>query len=713
MRRDIIGMKTGPAAGWLFPRPFETTRSLQFAAAFFLAHAASLSLIRYGGPLAPAWPPVGIALAALFVLPVSHRLAVLLGVAVLDMFSNVLQGFATPTAAAYLVVSTVEILIADTLLRRYVRMPLRFNRVRDVFTLAVGTAVAAAIVCVPAGVVANISSNAPVLPSALVWFVGDVLAFLIFTPLFVLLFNPAASAGGGHRRRWLVAEVTLIGAVLIAGSLWAFQGRPIAGPLSAHPYMLTLPILWATLRFGQQGALWSVVAVGTVGVVLLVSEMPLSLGGDTAESALVVLQVFLGILAVGSLVLATALRELRDTAQTNAEMVAALTASEQRLRQSQKMEAIGQLAGGVAHDFNNVLAAILMQLGELRLVRDLPRAARELLVDAETSAQRAARLTRQLLVFSRQQAMQPRVLDLNGLVRAHVRLLRRVVPSTHTLAVSTTPVPLVASVDEGMIEQVLLNLVLNARDAQLAGGTISINTEARRVDDVQGELAVGEYAVLTVTDTGTGIAAEDMPRLFEPFFTTKPPGQGTGLGLATAYGIVQQHGGTIRVQSTPSVGTSMEVWLPRTDEPLPDRITPSSEVLAIEPGEFAIPATILVVEDEPTVRRLLQRVLEREGFRVRVAASGREALDGWADYGMSVDLVVTDVVMPGGVSGTELARELQRLRPSLPIVFTSGYDPDYDPSDVTMIPGENFVPKPATAEQLLAVVRRMMPAPAE
>jgi nitrogen-specific signal transduction histidine kinase/CheY-like chemotaxis protein len=408
-------------------------------------------------------------------------------------------------------------------------------------------------------------------------------------------------------------------------------------------------------------------------------------------------------------VLATALREQRDTAFANARMVAALTESEQRLRQSQKMEAIGQLAGGVAHDFNNVLAAILMQLEELRLVRDLPRAARELLVDAETSAQRAARLTRQLLVFSRQQAMQPRVLDVNQLVRTHVRLLRRVVPSTHTLAVTTAPAPLAVSADEGMIEQVLLNLVINARDAQPEGGVIAIGTEARHVAEDSPDLVAGDYAVVTVTDTGTGIAADHLPRLFEPFFTTKPPGQGTGLGLATAYGIVQQHQGTIRVRSTPGHGTSMEVWLPLTDAPLPERATPATEVLAVDSGEHETPATILIVEDEPTVRRLLQRVLEREGYRVRVAATGREALDGWTEYGFGVDLVITDVVMPGGVSGTELARELQRLSPSLPIVFTSGYDPGYDPSDMTMIPGENFVPKPATAEQLLAVVRRMMP----
>lgn len=702
-------MNAGPAAGWLIPRPFAAGRALQLAAAFFVAHVASLSLIRYGGPLAPAWPPVGIALAALQLLPVSHRRLVLVGVIVMDTLSNMLQGYATPAAASYLVVSIGELLLADTLLRRFASVPLRFDRVRDILKLLVATGITSAVVSVPAAVIAHLTSDAPLLSSALVWFVGDMLAFLIFTPFVLLLYHPAPSAVGMLRRPWALGEAALIASVVAGGSVWAFQGGTIAGPLSAHPYMLSIPILWATLRFGQRGALASVMLVGIVGVALLISDQPLSLGGGDAESALVILQVFLGVLAVSSLVLATALREQRDTAFANAQMVEALTASEQRLRQSQKMEAIGQLAGGVAHDFNNILAAILMQMEELRLVKDLPRAARELLVDAEASAQRAARLTRQLLVFSRQQAMQPRVLDLNPLVRAHVRLLRRVLPSTHTLAVTTAPTPLVVSADDGMIEQVLLNLVINARDAQADGGTITIATEAREVAMASSDLETGRYAVVIVTDTGTGISAEHLPRLFEPFFTTKPPGQGTGLGLATAYGIVQQHQGTIRVHSTPGAGTAMEVWLPVTDAPLPERATPAGDVLAVDTDEHLTPATILIVEDEPTVRRLLQRVLERDGYRVRVATTGREALDGWAEYGLDVDLVVTDVVMPGGISGTELARELQQLRPGLPIVYTSGYDPGYDPTDVTMVPGENFVPKPATAEQLLTVVRKMMP----
>jgi len=701
----------------LLPTPFAKAPALWLALAFFASHVLALSLIRLSGPLAPAWPPVGVAFAAFIILPPSHRRLIFVGVAVLDTLSNTLQGFMTPTALAYLAVSLSELWLAERLLRRFARPTLSFARVSDVLVFVGIITIASAASAVPASLVAKVSSGADPLNAGAIWWIGDMLGYILVTPLAVLLaFRPAARERGPRGLRLI--EMGLLLLTLILGGIWAFQGRGIVGPLDAHPYMLTVPILWATLRFDQLGTLWSVLVTGIVGVGLLMADLPLlSLGGQSNADALILLQVFLGVVAVSSLVLATALRAQQDATVANARMIAALTESEQRLRQSQKMEAIGQLAGGVAHDFNNVLAAILMQLGEIRLVKDLPRMAAELLSDVEQAAQRAARLTRQLLVFSRQQAMQSRVLDLNQLVRNHARLLRRVVPSTHELSVQLNPAPLIVAADAGMIEQVMLNLVLNARDAQREGGKILVITAPRSIlpgsrrGTSDNELPPGDYAVITVSDSGIGIPPENVPRLFEPFFTTKPPGQGTGLGLATAYGIVQQHGGTIAVDSRPGFGTTMEVWLPITEAPVAEDADPIDGPLDADSGEHASPLTILVVEDEPTVRRLMARVLERDGFRVRTASSGREALDHWTDYAGVVDLVLTDVVMPGGVSGTQLGRELRNRHPDLPVVYTSGYDPDYDPSDVTMVPGENFVPKPATADQLLAVIRRQLVGP--
>ncbi len=696
----------------LLPTPLAKAPALWLALAFFASHALALSLIRLSGPLAPAWPPIGVAFAALIILPPSHRALIFVGVAVLDTLSNTLQGFMTPTALAYLGVSLSELWLAERLLRRFAKPTLTFANVGDVLVFVGIITVTSAASAVPASVIAKVSSGADPLNAGVIWWIGDMLGYILVTPLTVLLaFRPASRERGPRSLRLI--EMGLMLLTLVVGGVWAFQGRGIVGPLDAHPYMLTVPILWATLRFDQLGTLWSVLVTGIVGVGLLMADLPLlSLGGQSNTDALILLQVFLGVVAISSLVLATALRAQQDATVANARMIAALTESEQRLRQSQKMEAIGQLAGGVAHDFNNVLAAILMQLGEIRLVKDLPRMAAELLSDVEQAAQRAARLTRQLLVFSRQQAMQSRVLDLNQLVRNHARLLRRVVPSTHELSVQLNPAPLIVAADAGMIEQVLLNLVLNARDAQREGGKILVITAPRTLlPGTSGDLPPGEYAVITVSDNGIGIPPENIPRLFEPFFTTKPPGQGTGLGLATAYGIVQQHGGTIGVDSHPNVGTTMEVWLPVTQAPVAEDAEPIDGPLEADSGEHASPLTILVVEDEPTVRRLMARVLERDGFRVRTAASGREALDHWGDHAGVVDLVLTDVVMPGGVSGTQLGRELRNRHPNLPIVYTSGYDPDYDPSDVSMVPGENFVPKPATADQLLAVIRRQLVGP--
>ena len=381
---------------------------------------------------------------------------------------------------------------------------------------------------------------------------------------------------------------------------------------------------------------------------------------------------------------------------------------EEQLRQVQKLEAIGQLAGGIAHDFNNILAAIMMQAGMARGLTGLPAEASELLQDIDAAAQRAANLTRQLLLFSRKQAMQERPVELNDLVATVMRMLKRVVPEHVQLHVSLHPRALVVQADPGMLEQVVMNLTVNARDAMPDGGVLSIETFSREVttEEARGLPGAtgGPYVGLRVRDTGGGIDPQLLGNIFDPFFSTKEPGKGTGLGLSTVFGIVQQHRGTILVDSAPGHGTTMEVLFPSHQlgvvaPPLPEPAVPATTTAT---------HTILVVEDDRSVRALTQRILERQGYRVHIAASGREALDEWERYSPSIDLLLTDLVMPGGVGGVELAEVLQARSPGLRVVYSSGYDPNHGTRAERLEPGVNFLQKPATPRQILAVVGQML-----
>lgn len=377
---------------------------------------------------------------------------------------------------------------------------------------------------------------------------------------------------------------------------------------------------------------------------------------------------------------------------------------EDQLRQVQKLEAIGQLAGGVAHDFNNILAAMMMQVGMARTLAGLPAEAEELLQDIQASAQRAASLTRQLLVFGRKQVMQPRQVELNELVSELARMLRRVVPENLQLELAMHPQALTVTADPGMLEQVIMNLTVNARDAMTTGGVLTIETFARTLsaEDVRPFAGVepGQFNGVRVRDTGSGIPPEARVHIFEPFFTTKDPGKGTGLGLPTVFGIVQQHHGVVLVESEVGHGSVFEVLLPAR---LP------AEARAAEPVAESLPRpllrrTILVVEDDASVRQLTRRILERGGYRVHAARSGREALDQWERYEPPADLVLTDLVMPDGVGGVELASQLQSRSPSLHVIYTSGYDPDHGTHRVRLEPGVNFLQKPATPRQIIDLV---------
>jgi PAS domain S-box-containing protein len=376
---------------------------------------------------------------------------------------------------------------------------------------------------------------------------------------------------------------------------------------------------------------------------------------------------------------------------------------EAQFRQSQKLDAIGQLAGGVAHDFNNILAAMMMEVELVSADRNLPPQIHDLLQNLRRSAERAADLTRQLVLFSRKQVMQRRNLDLNESVTSLARMLRRIIGEQVQLQLNLHPAPLPVYADSGMIDQVLLNLVVNARDAMPGGGRILIETSHEILSPKEAASIVGgpagTYACLTVVDNGCGMPPEIHSRIFEPFFTTKEPGKGTGLGLATVFGILKQHEGAITVQSEVGQGSTFRVYLRAAEadlvpEPVPARAKPAG-------GS----ETILLVEDESTVRQLAAVVLERAGYRVFEAANGVEALRIWEKQRGAIQLLLTDIVMPQGISGRELAARLQAANPALRVVFTSGYSAEIAGSDLSLKVGQKFIQKPWFSEQLLDTVR--------
>ena len=385
---------------------------------------------------------------------------------------------------------------------------------------------------------------------------------------------------------------------------------------------------------------------------------------------------------------------------------------EGQLRQAQKLEAVGQLAGGVAHDFNNMLAVIRGN-AELLLMDEekLGGGARECLNHVISATEHAANLTRQLLIFSRKQAMQSQPVALNDLIGNLTKMLKRVVPEDIRLKCRyAVPLPFIQA-DPSMLEQVLLNLVVNARDAMPKGGQLLITTEGTSVAEAYAqtnrEARTGEFVCLTVFDTGTGIAPEHLQRIFEPFFTTKEVGKGTGLGLATVYGIVKQHRGWIEVSSQPGAGATFKIFLPAIAPPVRTAAPPQTETDL--PGGTE---KILLVEDDFAVRVVTRRVLESHGYKVYEATSAPEALELWRSHAEEIALLLSDIVMPEGVTGRELAEQLRASRPRLKVILISGYSADVVGKDTDFFQRSkmNFLQKPCSSRALLEGVRRCLDA---
>ena len=381
---------------------------------------------------------------------------------------------------------------------------------------------------------------------------------------------------------------------------------------------------------------------------------------------------------------------------------------EELLRQSQKMEAVGRLAGGVAHDFNNLLAVIRGNI-ELTLMEgeQLSQDGQACLHAATTAVESASGMIRQLLTFSRMQVAQTQLLELNGVIGKLVSMVERIMG--HEIELEwrgTADLPWVEA-DPVMIEQVLINLVVNARDAMPKGGRLTIRTEAVKVDQdymtAHPEASLGEFVVVSVADTGTGISPEHLPRIFEPFFSTKQTGKGTGLGLATVYGIVKQHHGWVEVSTQLGVGSIFRVFLPSKPA------QPASQPRGAGTGTTGRQETILLVDDEDGVRLSIRRLLERFGYKVREAASGREALQVWHDQAAEIDLLLTDINMPQGISGLELAEKVRAERRDVKIIFLSGYTEAMPGRDTGLEPNpqSRFLQKPCSSQELIHTVRQM------
>ena len=409
-------------------------------------------------------------------------------------------------------------------------------------------------------------------------------------------------------------------------------------------------------------------------------------------------------------------RLVRNEAEQYVEVVGSWTDITERknledqFRQAQKMEAFGQLAGGVAHDFNNLLS-IILGYSDL-LLQSLPKSdpSRQLVDEIYKAGERSAALTRQLLAFSRKQVLVTRILNLNEVVTDTDKMLRRLIGEDIRLTSTLDSQPWLVLADAGQIEQVILNLAVNARDAMPQGGRLTIETRNVKLDEdyvrTHKDARSGPHVLLSITDTGSGMPPEVIAKIFEPFFTTKEPGKGTGLGLATVYGIVKQSGGHVAVYSEVGIGTTFKIYLPRTEQASEPKIV--SRVLIPPRGT----ETILLAEDEAGLRTLTKLILSQCGFQVLEAVDGEDALRVAAAHDGPIHLLITDVVMPGK-GGRAVAERLADLYPGLRVLFISGYTDDAVIRHGVLRDGVNFLQKPFIARVLASKVREVLDKPAE
>ncbi|MEZ5966160.1 MAG: response regulator [Planctomycetota bacterium] len=635
------------------------------------------------------WLPSGAAIALVWLLGLRAVWTVALATALHRLWLDYDLSVAVPEALG----SAGEAALGVMVLRR-LRFDAECARLRDVLAVCAAAAVAPVVsmVCswIGRSMPGTTAHSLDLMSGWAGWWRMNALGTVTVLPL--------ALSWSARTRRAVslraVAEATAIGLAAVALVYIVFE-LPLPATTAITLLYGVLPgALYAALRFGPRGAM-SVAALTAVFVALAtVHGMGPFLAAPFGERH-VAAQIFDLTVVCVPLVVGALVAERKNSAAHSQTL-------ELRLRRAQKLEAVGKLAGGVAHDFNNLLTAVQSYAEVVREDsgdEEVRAAALEILAAVD----RGASLTRQLLTFSRQQVVSLATLDLTEVIADLASMLRRLLGADIVFNESHQG-PAWVRADRSQLQQVLVNLAVNARDAMQRGGALTIATSVTELaGEAAQELAVepGPYVELSVRDVGIGMTPEVCARVFEPFFTTKAPGEGTGLGLATVYGVVRQSGGAIVLDSAPGQGTHVRIWLPRVAAPS----TPTTATAAPEPAP-ATSATVLLVEDEPTIRDLVRHTLERHGYSVLAAADGAAARTAAHGHAGAIDVLVTDVVMPR-MGGVELVRCLADEGRSVPVLFLSGHTPDANPRAMGTA-ASAFLQKPFAREELLAAVAALV-----
>ena len=692
----VIERTASPPAhirGWASPfTRRDISLNLAVALAYWVLAELLLLAVSPAGRVTPMWPSSGAAVAAVLVMGPRLLPGIALG-------AFVTAAIYLPLAAAIPIAASVllEPLIDSKLLRRF-GFDDRLERVRDPLLLAlvalVGSFVTIVIV-VAIGYIVGLVRAENVLTNVTMWWFRFALGVQIVASLILawtrsspIDWTPARIAEAAAAS---VALVVLSPIILGVWTIYPGQKVPLA--------FLFFPVVgYAGLRFGARGA------TAVLGIVTMLTLLIAWRGiGPFAEYPLgltqLLLTLFLFMSSLSGLTLAAITAEREDALQRR-------IALEEQLRHSQKMEAIGRLAGGIAHDFNNLLTAII-GYAEIVMMSFPPADPRR--ADAEEiarAAMRAADLTRQMLAFSRKQVLQPKVVDLNLTLSKVEPMLRRVIGEDIVMTISPRATQASVRVDPGQIEQVIMNLVVNARDAMPTGGRLTVETADATPDAaaITPNRPLGGYAVLMLTDSGIGMTADVRARIFEPYYTTKEVGKGTGLGLSTVYGIISQSEGYIEVDSKPGMGTTFRVYLPRAESETPAVAEISSDEMPRGHEH------VLLVEDDPSVRRLTRETLERLGYSVTEAASGRAGLALGSDDTRHFDLALCDVIL-GDMSGPAVYEALRALRPSVRVLHMSGHADELITATGVLDEGQPFLRKPFTPQELAGKVREVLDAP--